>query len=60
MLTLVTQSIGLPIEGVALIAGIDVFLDMARTALNVTGDLTGATFVAKSEGELDENVYYAE
>jgi len=59
MLTLVTQSVGLPIEGVALIAGIDVFLDMARTALNVTGDLTGATYIAKIEKELDEDVYYA-
>lgn len=56
MLTMVTSAVGLPIEGVALIAGIDVFLDMARTALNVTGDLTGAVVVAASEGELDREV----
>ena len=56
MLTMVTSAVGLPIEGVALIAGIDVFLDMARTALNVTGDLTGAVVVAATEGELDREV----
>ncbi len=56
MLTMVTSAVGLPIEGVALIAGIDVFLDMARTALNVTGDLTGAVVIAATEGELDREV----
>ena len=57
MLSLVLTSVGLPLEGVALIAGIDRILDMARTALNVTGDGMVSVVVAKSEGELDEAVY---
>jgi Na+/H+-dicarboxylate symporter len=54
MLTLVLTAVGLPIEGVALVAGIDAVLDMARTAINVTGDSCVATVVAKTEGELQE------
>jgi len=54
MLTLVLTQAGLPVEGVALIAGIDAVLDMARTAINVTGDATVATVVARSEGELTD------
>ena len=57
MLSLVLTSVGLPLEGVAIIAGIDRILDMARTALNVTGDGMVAVLVAKSEKELDETVY---
>ncbi len=53
MLSLVLTSVGLPLEGVAIIAGIDRILDMARTTLNVVGDSMVATLVAKSEGELD-------
>ncbi|GAG74608.1 unnamed protein product [marine sediment metagenome] len=52
MLTLVLTSVGLPLEGVALIAGIDRVLDMARTSCNVTGDAACAVVVAKTEGEL--------
>lgn len=52
MLTMTLQSVGLPIEGIALIAGIDRILDMARTTLNVTGDIVGAVMIAKTEGEL--------
>ena len=57
MLSLVLTSVGLPLEGVAIIAGIDRVLDMARTALNVTGDGMVSVVVAKTEGELDEEVY---
>ncbi len=57
MLSLVLASVGLPLEGVAVIAGIDRILDMARTALNVTGDCAVAVVVAKSEGELDQTAY---
>ncbi len=57
MLSLVLTSVGLPLEGVALIAGIDRILDMARTALNVTGDGAVSVLVAKSEGELDETIF---
>lgn len=54
MLTMVLTSVGLPLEGVALIAGIDRILDMARTSCNVTGDAACAVVVAKTEGELVE------
>ncbi|MCF4151375.1 dicarboxylate/amino acid:cation symporter [Dethiosulfovibrio sp. F2B] len=52
MLTLVVTQAGLPMEGVAMVAGIDAVLDMARTSLNVTGDACVTTVVAKTEGEL--------
>jgi len=52
MLTLVLQSIGLPLEGVALIAGIDRILDMMRTCVNVVGDTSAAVIVAASEKEI--------
>ncbi|MCX5735997.1 MAG: dicarboxylate/amino acid:cation symporter [candidate division NC10 bacterium] len=51
MLAMVLQGVGLPLEGVGLIAGIDVILDMGRTCLNVTGDVACTTAVAYSEGE---------
>lgn len=57
MLSLVLTSVGLPLEGVAIIAGIDRILDMARTSLNVVGDCAISVLVAKSEGQLDEEIY---
>ena len=51
MLSMVLTSAGLPIEGIGLVAGIDAVLDMARTAINVTGDSAVATVVASWEGE---------
>ncbi|MBA7588379.1 Proton/sodium-glutamate symport protein [subsurface metagenome] len=54
MLTVVLTSVGLPLEGVALITGVDRILDMARTSCNVTGDAACAVVVAKTEGELAE------
>jgi len=57
MLSLVLTSVGLPLEGIAIIAGIDRILDMARTTLNVTGDSACAVLIAKSEGELDLGAY---
>jgi len=56
-LALVLQQAGLPVEGVALIIGVDRFLDMVRTMVNVTGDATVATIVAHKEGQLDQSVY---
>jgi Na+/H+-dicarboxylate symporter len=53
-LILVLQSVGLASytqAGIALILGVDRILDMIRTAVNVTGDLTAATIIARSEGE---------
>ncbi len=52
-LTIVLQQIGIPVEGIALVVGVERILDMTRTAVNVTGDTTCAVWVAKTEGELN-------
>lgn len=52
-LTIVLTQLGIPLEGIALVVGVERILDMARTMLNVTGDTTCAVWVAKTEGELD-------
>ena len=57
MLAMVLQQVGLPLEGIALIMGVDRLLDMIRTAVNITGDSVVSCIVAKSEGELDEAVF---
>ena len=49
MLTMILTTLGLPLEGSDLIAGIDRILDMPRTAVNITGDATVAALVDKSE-----------
>ncbi|MBT2644815.1 cation:dicarboxylase symporter family transporter, partial [Bacillus sp. ISL-41] len=49
MLAMVLQSVGLPVEGIGLILGIDRLLDMARTAVNITGDAACAVIVSESE-----------
>ena len=59
-LTLVLTQVGLPVEGIAMIIGIDRLLDMVRTAVNVTGDVSVTTLVAKTENQLDENTYNLE
>jgi len=55
MLIIVLNSVGLPVEGLALILGVDRPLDMLRTVVNITGDSTVASIVARSEGELSNN-----
>ncbi len=57
-LALVLQQVGLPVEGIALIIGVDRLLDMMRTAVNVTGDCMVSSVVARSEGLLDEAVFH--
>jgi DAACS family dicarboxylate/amino acid:cation (Na+ or H+) symporter len=52
LIVIVLQSVGVPAEGIGIILGVDRFLDMCRTVLNVVGDLVCATVVARSEGEL--------
>lgn len=54
MLAMVLQGVGLPVEGIALIAGVDRIFDMARTSINVLGDLACAVVVARTEGELTD------
>lgn len=56
-LALVLEQAGLPVEGIALIIGVDRLLDMVRTAVNVTGDATVAVLVGKSEKEFDQHVF---
>lgn len=56
MLIIVLTSVGIPIEGLALILGIDRPLDMLRTVVNVTGDATVSTIVAQTEGQLNYQV----
>lgn len=53
MLMMVLSSVGLPLEGAALIAGIDRVLDMGRTAVNVTGNVAASIVVGATEGELN-------
>ena len=55
MLIIVLNSVGLPVEGLALILGVDRPLDMLRTVVNITGDSTVSAIVARSEGELGYN-----
>ncbi|WP_332634372.1 dicarboxylate/amino acid:cation symporter [Halalkalibacter flavus] len=54
MLAMVLQSVGLPVEGIALVLAVDRILDMLRTAVNITGDAACAVFVDQSEGEKDK------
>ena len=56
-LTMVLNQVGLPVEGIGLIIGVDRFLDMVRTAVNVTGDAAVACVVAKWEKAFNEDVY---
>jgi Na+/H+-dicarboxylate symporter len=53
-LAIVLKSIGVPLEGIALIMGVERILDMCRTVVNVTGDASCAVVVASSEGELQK------
>lgn len=56
-LALVLQQVGLPLEGIALIIGVDRILDMLRTAVNITGDAMVSAVVARSEKALDQDIY---
>ncbi len=49
-IVLLLQTVGVPGEGIGIILGVDRILDMCRTVVNVTGDITAAAFVAKTEG----------
>ena len=58
MMSMVLSSIGLPLEGISLILGIDRLLEMIRTMINITGDCTVTVIVDKIEGTFDKNKYY--
>lgn len=57
MLSMVFAQVGLPVEGIGLILGVDRLMDMIRTAVNISGDAVVSAVVAKSEGKLDMSVY---
>ena len=57
-LAMVLRQIGLPVEGIGLILGVDRLLDMVRTFVNVTGDATVSCVVANSEGQFNKDVFY--
>ncbi|MCP3944243.1 MAG: dicarboxylate/amino acid:cation symporter [Desulfobacteraceae bacterium] len=56
-LAMVFTQVGLPVEGIALILGVDRLIDMMRTVVNVTGDVATTCVVAKTEGKMDMAVY---
>lgn len=56
-LTMVFNSVGLPVEAIALIMGIDRILDMTRTAVNITGDAVCTTIVANMNGAVNRDVF---
>lgn len=58
MLSAVLKALGLPLEGLAIIAGIDRLRDMVTATVNILGDAVVTVFIAKQEGELDERQYY--
>lgn len=57
MLAMVLNQVGLPLEGIGIIMGVDRLLDMCRTAVNITGDAMVSTVVAKGENKIDYAVY---
>ena len=57
MLTVIFTQIGIPLEGITLLLGVDRLLDMMRTSINVSGDLCISCIVASSENRIDETVY---
>jgi Na+/H+-dicarboxylate symporter len=52
MLAIVLNSVGIPLQGIGIILGVDRFLDMCRTVVNITGDAACAVVVASTEGQL--------
>ena len=57
MLSMVFAQVGLPIEGIGLVLGVDRLMDMIRTAVNVSGDATVSCIVAKGEGKLNQAIF---
>jgi len=57
MLAMVFNQVGLPVEGIGLIIGVDRLLDMMRTMVNITGDATVTCIVARGENTLDDTIF---
>ncbi len=60
MLTMVLTAVGLPIEGIAMIMGVDRLVDMCRSTVNILGDAVCTLVIAKQENELDQALFYSE
>ena len=58
MLAMVLQQVGLPVEGIALIIGVDRLLDMIRTAVNVSGDSMIACIISSTQGTLNKSKFF--
>jgi Na+/H+-dicarboxylate symporter len=56
-LSMVLTQVGLPVEGIAIIMGVDRILDMSRTVVNITGDAIVTLIVSKNEKELTKRMY---
>ncbi len=59
MLSVVLNAMGLPLEGIALVAGVDRLREMVSAVVNVLGDAVAAVFIAKTEKQIDEKQYHA-
>jgi Na+/H+-dicarboxylate symporter len=57
MLAMVFNQVGLPVEGIGLIMGVDRVLDMLRTVVNITGDATVTCIIARGENALDDSIF---
>ena len=57
MLSMVFTQVGLPVEGIGLVLGVDRLIDMIRTAVNVSGDAAVSAIVAKTEGKIDMAIF---
>ena len=60
MLAMVLQQVGLPVEGIALIIGVDRLLDMVRTSVNVCGDSMIACLISSTENNLSQEIFYGD
>ena len=60
MLAMVLQQVGLPVEAIGLILGVDRLLDMARTAVNITGDAACALYISETEPDIEEETHEQE
>ena len=56
-LSMILESVGLPVEGIAIIMGIDRILDIVSTTVNLTGDAAGTMIVANSVGAFDKEKF---
>ena len=59
MLSIVLSGMGLPLEGIALVAGIDRLRDMSGTVVNILGDAVAAVYVSKKENQINEKKYHS-